>query len=124
MAKIPGVGLLTATYFVAFVGSGSSSVRQNRFQPEQVHGARAVASLIGPDALLKRRHHTIAVVPQASTTTRIMWSMLVQKTDYRTPAKPEHSSVSAGAHTHRVKRRPELLVSSEMMAKQVRPQVR
>lgn len=124
MTKIPGVGLLTATYLVASVGNGrqfgtakqftawlgltprehSSGGKQRLghiskrgdgyFRYLLVHGARAVASVIERhkeempwlDALLKRRHHNVAVVAQASKTARIMWSMLVHDTEYRTPA--------------------------------------
>ncbi|MBK0034292.1 IS110 family transposase, partial [Erwinia sp. S43] len=56
-------------------------------------GARAVASVIERhkeemvwlDNLLKRKHYNVAVVAQASKTARILWSMLVHETDYRTP---------------------------------------
>lgn len=59
-----------------------------------VHGARAVAAVIERHAqempwlhgLLKRKAYNVAVVAQASKTARILWSMLVHETEYRTPA--------------------------------------
>lgn len=122
ITKVPGVGLLTATYFVASVGQGkqfgsakqfsawlgltprehSSGGKQclgriskrgdGYFRALLVHGARAVALVIERhkaempwlDGLLKRKHHNVAVVAQASKTARILWSMLVNETEYRT----------------------------------------
>lgn len=124
MTKVPGVGLLTATYLVASVGDGkqfscakqfsawmgltprehSSGGKQHLgriskrgdgyFRYLLVHGARAVASVIERhredmrwlDGLLKRKNYNVAVVAQASKTARILWSMLVHETDYRSPA--------------------------------------
>ena len=57
-----------------------------------VHGARAVASVIERhktemswlEGMLQRKHYNVAVVAQASKTARILWSMLVHETEYRT----------------------------------------
>lgn len=124
MIKVPGVGILTATYLVASVGNGQQFSAAKQFSawlgltPREyssggkqrlghiskrgdgyfrfllVHGARAVAAVIERhkeempwlDGLLKKKHHNIAVVAQASKTARILWSMLVHETEYRTPA--------------------------------------
>lgn len=121
LQKVPGVGLMTATYVVASVGNGTQfhtskqfvswlgmtprehssggkqrlggiSKRGNGyFRSLLVHGARAVVKVIGRHeesmpwlaALVKRKHHNVAVVAQAAKTARIMWSMLVHDTEYR-----------------------------------------
>ncbi len=120
--KVPGVGLMTATYLVASVGNGQQfhsakqfaawlglvprefssggkqrlgriSKRGDRyFRYLLVHGARAVAAVIErhkdnmpwPYRLLNKKAYNVAVVAQANKTARILWSMLVQHTEYRT----------------------------------------
>lgn len=121
LQKVPGVGLMTATYIVASIGNGtqfhtskqfaswvgltprehSSGGKQRLghiskrgdgyFRSLLVHGARAVVNVVGRhersmpwlSALVKRKHHNVAVVAQAAKTARIMWSMLVHGTEYR-----------------------------------------
>ncbi|ADZ41372.1 putative transposase for IS1667 [Yersinia enterocolitica subsp. palearctica 105.5R(r)] len=120
--KVPGVGLMTATYLVASVGNGQQfhsakqfaawlglvprefssggkqrlgriSKRGDRyFRYLLVHGARAVAAVIERHKdnmpwlyrLLNKKAYNVAVVAQANKTARILWSMLVQHTEYRT----------------------------------------
>jgi transposase len=58
-----------------------------------IHGARAMAAVVERHAtdmpwfyqLCGRKTHNVAVVAQASKTARILWSMLVHDTEYRTP---------------------------------------
>ncbi|CCO69103.1 Mobile element protein [Yersinia enterocolitica IP 10393] len=120
--KVPGVGLMTATYLVASVGNGQQfhsakqfaawlglvprefssggkqrlgriSKRGDRyFRYLLVHGARAVAAVIERHKdnmpwlyrLLNKKAYNVAVVAQANKTARILWSMLVHHTEYRT----------------------------------------
>ncbi|WP_041161509.1 IS110 family RNA-guided transposase [Yersinia enterocolitica] len=120
--KVPGVGLMTATYLVASVGNGQQfhsakqfaawlglvprefssggkqrlgriSKRGERyFRYLLVHGARAVAGVIERHKdnmpwlyrLLNKKAYNVAVVAQANKTARILWSMLVHHTEYRT----------------------------------------
>ncbi|CCO67005.1 Mobile element protein [Yersinia enterocolitica IP 10393] len=120
--KVPGVGLMTATYLVASVGNGQQfhsakqfaawlglvprefssggkqrlgriSKRGERyFRYLLVHGARAVAAVIERHKdnmpwlyrLLNKKAYNVAVVAQANKTARILWSMLVHHTEYRT----------------------------------------
>ncbi|HDL8528836.1 TPA: IS110 family transposase, partial [Yersinia enterocolitica] len=120
--KVPGVGLMTATYLVASVGNGQQfhsakqfaawlglvprefssggkqrlgriSKRGDRyFRYLLVHGARAVAAVIERHKdnmpwlyrLLSKKAYNVAVVAQANKTARILWSMLVHHTEYRT----------------------------------------
>lgn len=122
--KVPGVGLLTATYLVASVGNGQQFCTAKQFSawlgltPREhssggkqrlggvskrgdcyfryllVNGARATAAvakkqagtLLWLDNLLRKKHFNVAVVAQASKTARILWSMLVHGTEYRTPS--------------------------------------
>ncbi|XBS68694.1 IS110 family transposase [Acerihabitans sp. KWT182] len=123
--KVPGVGMMTATYLVASVGNGRQFSTSRQFAswlgltPREhssggkqklggiskrgdvyfrcilVHGARSVISRITSYertmpwlmALVKRKHHNVAVVAQANKTARILWSMLYHGTEYRTPAE-------------------------------------
>ncbi|ADZ41180.1 putative transposase for IS1667 [Yersinia enterocolitica subsp. palearctica 105.5R(r)] len=120
--KVPGVGLMTATYLVASVGNGQQfhsakqfaawlglvprefssggkqrlgriSKRGERyFRYLLVHGAWAVAAVIERHKdnmpwlyrLLNKKAYNVAVVAQANKTARILWSMLVHHTEYRT----------------------------------------
>ncbi|WP_080147819.1 IS110 family transposase [Yersinia enterocolitica] len=120
--KVPGVGLMTATYLVASVGNGQQFHSAKQFAawlglvPREFssggkqrlgriskrgdryfryllgHGARAVAAVIERHKdnmpwlyrLLNKKAYNVAVVAQANKTARILWSMLVHHTEYRT----------------------------------------
>ncbi|SQA30282.1 transposase [Yersinia enterocolitica] len=72
---------------------GRISKRSERyFRYLLVHGARAVAAVIERHKdnmpwlyrLLNKKAYNVAVVAQANKTARILWSMLVHHTEYRT----------------------------------------
>ncbi|EOR69822.1 transposase, partial [Yersinia enterocolitica subsp. palearctica YE-149] len=72
---------------------GRISKRGDRyFRYLLVHGARAVAAVIERHKdnmpwlyrLLNKKAYNVAVVAQANKTARILWSMLVHHTEYRT----------------------------------------
>ncbi|EOR69235.1 putative transposase for IS1667, partial [Yersinia enterocolitica subsp. palearctica YE-149] len=72
---------------------GQISKRSGRcFRYLLAHGARAVAAVIERHKdnmpwlyrLLNKKAYNVAVVAQANKTARILWSILVQHTEYRT----------------------------------------